>query len=117
MLSLSCPSAGGGRVSDKELTLNSGFLDQLEYDDQVPQCKHYLFINGCYILIVFFPFSQVMADRGFLIKEELLCRGASLVIPSFTKGKNQLREREVVTSRKIANLRIHVKSMNFFLFI
>lgn len=25
----------GGRVSDKELTINSGFLDKLEYKDQV----------------------------------------------------------------------------------
>ena len=31
-----------------------------------------------------------MADRGFLIREELLCRGASLVIPAFTKGKISL---------------------------
>ncbi|CAH3144764.1 unnamed protein product [Porites lobata] len=75
----------GGRVSDKELTLNSGFLDHLEYGD------------------------QVMADRGFLIKEELICRGASLVIPAFTKGKNQLKGTEVISSRKIANLRIHVE--------
>ena len=49
-----------------------------------------------------------MADRGFLIREELLCRGTSLVIPAFTKGKNQLSQREVITSRKIANVRIHV---------
>lgn len=38
----------GGSVSDKELTLNSGFLDQLEYDDQVPQCK---IINIIYSLM------------------------------------------------------------------
>lgn len=53
-------------------------------------------------------FFKVMADRGFLIKEELICRGASLVIPAFTKGKNQLKGTEVISSRKIANLRIHV---------
>ncbi|XP_058624152.1 uncharacterized protein LOC131535098 [Onychostoma macrolepis] len=74
----------GGRVSDKELTINSGFLEQLEHGD------------------------QVMADRGFLIREELLCRGASLVIPAFTKGKNQLSHKEVIDSRKTANVRIHV---------
>ncbi|XP_067260698.1 uncharacterized protein [Chanodichthys erythropterus] len=75
----------GGRVSDKELTINSGFLEQLEHGD------------------------QVMADRGFLIREELLCRGASLVIPAFTKGKNQLSHKEVIDSRKTANVRIHVE--------
>jgi len=50
-----------------------------------------------------------MADRGFLIKDELLARGASLVIPSFTKGKNQLQGKEVTASRRISNLRIHVE--------
>ncbi|XP_058608526.1 uncharacterized protein LOC131525172 [Onychostoma macrolepis] len=75
----------GGRVSDKELTINSGFLEQLEHGD------------------------QVMADRGFLIREELLCRGGSLVIPAFTKGKNQLSHKEVIDSRKTANVRIHVE--------
>lgn len=110
----------GGRVSDQELTISRGFLDLLEYDDQVPNnklrcenlhvtvqmtCIHVknLDVTCCLLRLI-----QVMADRGFLIKEELLCRGASLVIPSFTKGKNQLRGKEVVMSRKIANLRIHV---------
>lgn len=51
-----------------------------------------------------------MADQGFLIKEELICLGASLVIPAFTRGKNQLRGTAVILSRKIANLRIHVES-------
>ncbi|CAM4362248.1 unnamed protein product [Leuciscus chuanchicus] len=69
----------------QELTINSGFLEQLEHGD------------------------QVMADRGFLIREELLCRGASLVIPAFTKGKNQLSHKEVIDSRKTANVRIHVE--------
>lgn len=55
-----------------------------------------------------------MADRGFLIREELLCRGASLVIPSFTKGKNQLSRTEVIQSRKIANVRIHVSEPYIF---
>ena len=30
----------------------------------------------------------VLADRGFLIGEDLAARGATLVIPDFTRGKN-----------------------------
>ena len=50
-------------------------------------------------------FFKVMADRGFLIKEELISRGAN---SGFHKRKNQLKGTEVISSRKIANLRIHV---------
>ena len=75
----------GGRVSDKEITIKSGFLDMVEYGD------------------------SVLADRGFLIKEELATRGAVLCIPSFTKGKKQLPAKEVDESRKLANVRIHVE--------
>ena len=56
----------GGRVSDKELTQQSGFLDKLE------------------------PTDEVMADQGFLIAEEVALRRAKLIIPAFTKGKQQL---------------------------
>ena len=56
----------------------------------------------CNALYVFF---KVMADRGFLIKEELISRGAN---SGFHKRKNQLKGTEVISSRKIANLRIHV---------
>lgn len=77
-------SAGwGGRASDKEVTVNSGFLDFVTYVD-------------C-----------VLADRGFLIEEELATRGAVLRIPRFTKGKSQLSARDVDTSRQIAHVRIH----------
>ena len=75
----------GGRVSDKEITIESGFLEFLDYGD------------------------SVLADRGFLIKEELATRGAVLTIPFFTKGKLQLPASEVAESRKIANVRIHVE--------
>ena len=75
----------GGRVSDKQLTLDSDFLDFLEYGD------------------------QVLADRGFLIGEELANNGVQLVIPAFTKGKKQLSQREQEVSRQIARVRIHVE--------
>jgi len=75
----------GGRVSDKEITLKSGFLNHIENGD------------------------QVLADRGFTVAEEIACKGGVLVIPFFTKGKNQLSSREVDTSRSIANVRIHIE--------
>ena len=57
-------SAGwGGRVSDKQITMDSGFLDKLS------------------------PGDCILADRGFLIAHEVNARGAFLKMPSFTKGK------------------------------
>lgn len=75
----------GGRCSDKFVTENCGFLDKLNIGD------------------------VVMADRGFLIEEELLYRGVELSIPAFTKGKNQLHPRDIEGTRSIANVRIHVE--------
>lgn len=75
----------GGRVSDKEITNKCGFLDLIETQD------------------------QILADRGFTVGEEVACKGGVLVIPSFTKGKNQLSAQEVDQSRQIANVRIHIE--------
>ncbi len=75
----------GGRVSDKQITMESGFLDKVTNGD-------------C-----------IMADRGFLIEDELNERGAVLKIPRFTKGKDQLSAKEVDESRQLAHVRIHVE--------
>ena len=75
----------GGRVSDKVITQRSGFLQLLEHDD------------------------LVLADRGFLIEEELGAHGASIAIPAFTKGLNQLPSDDVEKTRRIAQVRIHVE--------
>ena len=74
-----------GRVSDKHLTENSGILNNLLPDD------------------------IVLADRGFNIADSMGFYQAKLHIPSFTKGKKQLTALEVETTRKIANVRIHVE--------
>ena len=74
-----------GAISDKELTRQSGFLDLLESGD------------------------SVMADRGFDIEDDLILRGVHLNIPPFLRGKKQLSEKEVVATRRIASLRIHVE--------
>ena len=75
----------GGRVSDKCLTQNCGFLNLLEHGD------------------------TVFADRGFSISEDLAIHGATLAIPSFTKGKSQLSQQEVEYSQRLAKVQIHVE--------
>jgi hypothetical protein len=74
--------AFGGRVSDKVVTQRSGFLDLMEHSD------------------------VVLADRGFLIRDELACRAATLKIPAFTRGKTQLSQEDI---EKLARVRIHVE--------
>ena len=77
--------AWGGRVSDKHLTENSRILNNV------------------------LPVDIVLADRGFNIADSVGFYQAKLHIPSFTKGKKQLTALEVETTRKIANVRIHVE--------
>ena len=75
----------GGRVSDKHLTENSGLLSKL------------------------IPGDVILADRGFDIQDSIGLYCATVKIPAFTKGKNQLSGIEVEQTRRIANIRIHVE--------
>lgn len=77
--------AWGGRTSDKFLTENCGFLKNL------------------------LPGDMVMADRGFTISESVAMTHAKLVLPTFTKGKQQLDPIDVEKTRGIASVRIHVE--------
>ena len=77
--------AWGGRTSDKFLTENCGFLDNL------------------------IPGDLVLADRGFTVHGSVQFRQAKLNIPAFTKGKDQLDPADVEQTRKIATVRIHVE--------
>lgn len=80
----------GGNTSDRYITKESGFLDLVQAGD------------------------EIMADRGFLIRDLLLERHAKLIIPPFTqkcatgKGK-RLSANDVIKTRNIARLRIHVE--------
>ena len=67
-------------MSDKVLTQQSGFLDMLEHGD------------------------TVLADRGFTIADDIALRGAKLVIPSFTRGKTQLSQKEVEVSKQMSQV-------------
>ena len=74
-----------GAISDTDLTIKSGILDLLDSGD------------------------SVMADRGFTIQNELSLIGVKLNIPPFLRGKAQLSSKEMVETRRIASLRIHVE--------
>lgn len=74
-----------GKMSDKELTLQSGLMDLLEEGD------------------------SVMCDRGFLLENELKEIGVDLNMPAFLKGREQLPLREENESRQIATFRINIE--------
>ena len=73
-----------GRISDREITEKCGFLDKLV------------------------PGDDVMADRGFTIRDLLALIGCILNMPPFTKGK-PLSRKETTKTRGIARARIHVE--------
>ena len=75
----------GGRVSDKTITQESGFLQLLD------------------------PGDVVLADRGFTIADDVGLFGAKLEIPAFTRGKKQLTQWEVEYSARLVKVRIHIE--------
>lgn len=80
----------GGNTSDRYISMYSGFLDNVR------------------------PGHEIMADRGFLIRDLLLERRAKLVILPFTKKCNwgkgrRLLQNDIVKTKCIARLRIHVE--------
>ena len=74
-----------GSISDKQLTRKSVLLQLLKKND------------------------SVMADRGFDIQDDLTPLGVKMNIPPFMKGRSQLEPSELVETRRIASLRIHVE--------
>ena len=50
-----------------------------------------------------------MADRGFNIQDDLTPLGVRVNIPPFLRGKEQLEPNELVETRRITSLRIHVE--------
>ena len=75
----------GGRVSDKAITEKSELLDLLE------------------------PSDNVIADRGFNLSELLHANCVTLNIPPFLGQRQQLSSLEVIGTRRIASIRIHVE--------
>ena len=75
----------GGRVSDRNLTIRSGFLNNIQKHD------------------------VILADRGFKIEDLVLEKNAKLIIPSSTKNKKQLSALDVLESRNMSKVRVHVE--------
>ena len=74
-----------GLISDKELVKQSGLLVLLE------------------------PGDQILADKGFTIKDLLTPIGCELAIPAFLSSKGQFTKEDLTTSKRIHNLRVHVE--------
>ncbi|XP_065675685.1 uncharacterized protein LOC136091898 [Hydra vulgaris] len=75
-----------GAISDKEIVVRSGFLEELWNKND-----------------------SVMADRGFTISDHLNTINVKLNIPSFLNGQLQLSKEDATKSQTIASLRIHVE--------
>ena len=70
---------------DKHIVENSGYLNNLH------------------------PGDAILAYRGFNVAYSVALFGATLEIPAFTRSCKQLAPVDVENTRKIANVRIHVK--------
>ncbi|XP_034061597.1 uncharacterized protein LOC117539508 isoform X1 [Gymnodraco acuticeps] len=78
----------GGRASDVHIVRNSDFLSQKFHHAG----------------------DQILADRGFTLKDDFAVLGAQLITPSFTRGRKQLSAEDVANSRVTSNIRIHIES-------
>ena len=74
-----------GSISDKELVKKSGLLNLLE------------------------PGDQLMADKGFVIQDLLTPIGCSVTMPAFLSSKTQSAKDELLKSKEIHNVRVHVE--------
>lgn len=74
-----------GRITDKQITTCCGWMDLLE------------------------EYDEVLADRGFLIREELLERRVHLRGPVGRRGIDQFSKADLAQIRGVANTRIHVE--------
>ena len=74
-----------GSISDKELVKQSGLLPLLE------------------------PGDQLLADKGFVIQDILTPIGCEVAMPAFLSNKGQFSKEELLKSKHIHNLRVHVE--------
>ena len=51
----------------------------------------------------------ILTDRGFTVADDLALYGAKLEIPAFTRGKQQLSQKDIEYSKQLSTVRIHVE--------
>ncbi|XP_033736361.1 uncharacterized protein LOC117324552 [Pecten maximus] len=78
-------SCYAGSISDKKITEKSGVVDMCDDGD------------------------AIMVDKGFLISDMTTLKNIQLIIPPFKRKHRKFSRRVVETTRRIANLRIHVE--------
>ena len=76
-----------GRISDKEITVPTGYLDTIP------------------------PYLALMCDKGFNISDECLARHITLYVPPDKRGMSQMGNEEVSKTNRIAKLRILVEQV------
>ena len=74
----------GGKASDKHITTESGYLDNLRTND------------------------LILADKGVDIQEMVPQKYVEIEIPAFTKGKSQTAH-ETESTTRLAHLHIHIE--------
>ena len=79
--------AYGGRASDKQVTISSGYLDLHD------------------------PYDTIMADKGFNISDECAARRLILQVPPGLRGQSQMSVSAVKKTKKVANLRILIEQV------
>ena len=75
----------GGSLSDREITSSSKIMELLDAGD------------------------SIMADKGFVIEDLCQEKGVRLNIPPFIRNDAQLTDAELIQTRRIASLHIHVE--------
>ena len=59
------------------------------------------------------PGDSIMADKRFDIAYDVLLCGGNLNIPPFLKDRQQLSKKDVILTRQISSLRIHVRRKSY----
>ena len=83
-----------GSISDKQILVRSGFLDQLKEKIELGEV---------------YEGDAIMADKGFDIEKDLADLNLMLNIPPFLRNQVGFEEEDVIKTQSIARHRIHVE--------